>query len=296
MALNVKAAAMMSIIAEQLLYGFSILMFGATARILISDALKRRPNWIMMVASAAFFILSTVHMVVVVLWVYEGFVRLNGRHLTSYFNSSAHPYVTAKNIAYLLETTLADMILNVWVILPSSLTAAASAALMSWVFAHITRSGEHWFVGSAERILYAAYAFMLFTSLASTSLLGYKLWITERFMSRYRQNLFGPSIEIVVQCGALYSLTLIMVVLTTKLSYFASYVAVNVAGQIIPITFYAIILRVRIARRRRDEAIAMSTWRSGPGDESIGHGVRDAEIEVHISRFCEESREFVGAK
>ncbi|EIW87209.1 hypothetical protein CONPUDRAFT_149239 [Coniophora puteana RWD-64-598 SS2] len=292
MGMEAKATALVGLIVEELLYGFSILLFSATTWILVTDKAPNHANNLMIVIAGVLFILSTAHMSVVVPWLYEGFIT-SPVDPNTFFGSSTSPYVTAKDVIYILETLLAETFLVyrcyvVWqkklLVVPFIIIDGASLTIGIWLIVNVAQSGLAFHNKVTHGLFVAVYVLILFTNLVSTGLLSYKVWTVERSAPPSCRGLLGPSLEVILECGVIYSLCLIIVVLTANLTASGLNITINMVGQMIPITFYAGLLRVRMSRCATDGGVAMSTWRP--------HGPQqDAPIEIHISNASEERRD-----
>ncbi|EIW87210.1 hypothetical protein CONPUDRAFT_87096 [Coniophora puteana RWD-64-598 SS2] len=297
MTLQAKGAALIGLIIEELLYGAALLMFASTAWVVLTDVGPRcRSSCIMILIATTLFIMSTAHMVVVVLRQYEGFVTLD-TDPESFFQLSSNPFVTAKVVIYVLETLLAETLLvyrcylvwqKRWLVLPFVVIDSASLAIGIWLCVNVVQSGMAFHDVVTHALFVSVYVMVLFTNLTTTGLLSYKVWITQRSAPPSCRGLLRPSLEVILECGVLYSLCLIAVVLSATLTTYGLDISINMVGQMIPITFYAGLLRVRMSRRSTECSLPTPGWQCQVLPQNAGLASYNAEIEIRVSNVSEE--------
>jgi len=266
MAFSFQSSSFISLVIEGVLYGFSTCLFIASALIQTSGAFTGRAKLVLGCGTTLLFVLSTVHMIAHVFKSYKGFVTIQGPEQGAYLADSSDICSTIKALAYILESIVGDAILiyrcyrvwdNIWIVVPSMVTSCVAAALGFVTIVNTTRTnGTGWMEGSYASWVFAAYAFLLVTDLVPTCLLSYKLWKKRRSSARH---VLIPLIHIILECGIIYSLSLITFMVVIAFSSYASYVVFNFMGQIAPITFYLILICVWVARPYESHAIAIDS-------------------------------------
>jgi len=250
MTFSAADATVVSIIVESIIYGFSIFMFGVTVWILVYSRPTERVNYLMCVAVSLLFILGTMHIAVDAQSAYSSLVPPGDSPL----HGSEKSTPTLKNVIHECEILLADAVLiyrcyatwrNIWVIFPSIVgwfSVFVTGTLSVWTMS-LPENGN--FFDHANTKWYISYtALAVATNLMSTCLLAYKLWAIDRAMSQHRKtrSVLRPVMRIILECGAVYSIALLISIVTYRVRSNGTYVMMDIIGQIIPITFYVIIL------------------------------------------------------
>ncbi|KZV76684.1 hypothetical protein PENSPDRAFT_598193 [Peniophora sp. CONT] len=278
MALTVAQGEMLSLIVEGILYGFSLFMYGVTLWVLLHQRRLDGVPWIIFIAATLLFILSTIRIGVDSHRVYFGFLLAENTDL--YFGDTTKE--TFKNIIYLLQTLLGDGILIyrclvMWrdvrvIILPCILwcSVAVTGIHTVWSVAQPLTNSITVFVNAAHWIL-SFYVLTLVLNAVTTGLLAFKIWQLNSMVAPYRngaQSLI-PIAIILLECGMLYTCSVLIIIITYALRSNSLYVMLNITGQIIPITFYLIIIRAGHARISSEVSWSLSvpvtTFQATPG-------------------------------
>ncbi|KAI0313419.1 hypothetical protein OF83DRAFT_1065534 [Amylostereum chailletii] len=165
-----------------------------------------------------------------------------------------------KDGIFLAQTLLGDATLIyrcyiVWrswkiILLPCLMwcSIAATGAHAIWTIGHPAGMNSTIFARESHAWILSTYVTALATNLVATGILAYKLWIVNASMQRYSKNSLMPVIVVVMECGALYSCTLIVLIFSFVFNSFSMYIIVDLTGPLIPIVFYLIIIRAVLAR------------------------------------------------
>ncbi|KAI0031752.1 hypothetical protein K488DRAFT_6626, partial [Vararia minispora EC-137] len=206
-------------------------------------------------AACLLFILSTMRTIFDAVHVYTGFIK-SGDPI-AYFNVASR--FTFKNIVYIIQTLVGDGILiyrcyvvwrSLWIIaLPCVLWigTAFTGALTCWSISQSMITSTTVFIDSSTWIL-SFFATTLCTNTISTSMLAYKLWKVNSAVARYRESTMLPAIIIILECGAMYTVALIIQIITYNAESNSIYLTIDITGQIITITFYLLIIRAGLSR------------------------------------------------
>ncbi|KZV76687.1 hypothetical protein PENSPDRAFT_622643 [Peniophora sp. CONT] len=255
MAFTVSQGEMLSVIVEGILYGFSLFMFGVTLWVLIYRRTSQKVHGVIFAVACLLWILSTIRVIVDSIHVYNGFLRSPDPEL--YFSDTTKE--TFKNAIYELQTLLGDGILIyrcfvVWgdwrvIIFPCILwcAVAATGTHTVWSISLPLTTSANIFVENAHWIL-SFYILTLCCNAFSTGLLAYKLWQINSVVAQYRTSSLIPVIKLLVECGLLYTICLIVMIITYTRGSNSLFFIINITGQIIPITFYMIIIRAGLSR------------------------------------------------
>ncbi|GJE99987.1 hypothetical protein PsYK624_162650 [Phanerochaete sordida] len=310
--LSLTDAAIISTVLEAILYGFSLLMFIFTLWIVLQNRRRRKLNHGMVGAACAILALSTAEMIVNVIRVRDGFLvigpRLPGGPEQFFRDVSSSTFVI-KSCLYNTQTLILDGVViyrtyvvwqNVWIVLVPILgwcgLLSASIGLNIALATASTHSGDV-FAVQTGRWITANYAITLATNLSSTSLLAYRIWMVKRQSARFSStnNPLSPILRVVIESGAIYSLTI-----TTALVAFVSksngvYVLLDMISPIISIVFNMITVRVGLASDQRLSApgtihqSAFSTEvRAGINNYPYGNS-----LAIEITQYIEQDNESV---
>ncbi|KAG7446120.1 uncharacterized protein BT62DRAFT_920151 [Guyanagaster necrorhizus] len=269
MAFSIEAAEFIAIIVESVLYGFAALLIFITLWALTHERNDRQRSTVTLVGVCALGILSTLHVIADGIYVYQGFIISKGDHI--YFLDSTR--FTFKNSVYYLETLLADGILiyRCYIVWQNALIIAFP--ILGWIGTVVAGAHTIWsiaretgtinkdaiFVHQTQQWVVSFYSIALATNISATSILATKLWIAHRRAVKYfattsthtSRSSFYPIILVILECGALYSLALISMLVIYLRQSNAAYLVVDLIGQIIPITFSVILLRAALARYQK---------------------------------------------
>jgi hypothetical protein len=262
--LTVKDATLTSTMIEGILYGFSVLMFIMTLK---SLTYMRTVNRLMLVVTFLLFILSTLHIIADIIHVHRGFLVFSGSDI--FFADAKEE--TFKNAVYELETLLADAILIyrcyiVWrswwiIVLPCTLwvSVAVCGTATVWLISQPVANGANIFLIQVGRWVISFYSTAFVTNFISTGLLAYKIWSvnsgvyktrasnTSSSQTYYKSGNLKPLLVFIIECGALYSCALLTMLATYLTKSSSAYIVIDLIGQIIPITFYGIIIRASMS-------------------------------------------------
>jgi len=262
--ISLSEAGLLSTTLEAILYGGSVLMFVFTMWIILANRKRRRVNWGMMLASCALFIFSTAEMAVNIVRLRQGFITVGpflGDGPDQYFGSVPEVTFVIKSVLYNTQTLILDAAVihrtyvvwqNIWVVMvPIIGWFGLLAAVLGTNIALATASshaGDVFFVNTGRWIT-ANYSMTLATNLTATSLLAYRIWSVKRHSSKYfGSSRLSPVLRVVIESGALYSVTITAALITFVSKSNAVYVILDMISPIISIVFNMIIVRVGLAQ------------------------------------------------
>ncbi|KAG2122953.1 uncharacterized protein EDB93DRAFT_1244343 [Suillus bovinus] len=267
--ISLDAACLLSLALEGVAYGFSILMFiGTIWALAYKQRIQDVSRPIIMVA-ILLFILSTAHMIVNIIRVEDGLVKYRdtfpGGPVAFFADPSQYTF-TIGNVLYGLQTLLGDGVLiyrcyvvwqSVWVIVvPSMLwcSIVVTGVASNYTFSQIKSDSSQ--IYQNERVVLvhwvnAFYISTIATNLLSSALLAYRIWNIERAVSGVRvgKNNMMPIARLLVDSAVLYSVALLIALITNALSNDGQLVIQEMLTPIISITFYMILIRVVINRK-----------------------------------------------
>ncbi|KAJ7090891.1 hypothetical protein B0H15DRAFT_248601 [Mycena belliarum] len=256
---NTARAPIVSVSIQGILYGFSVCMFGMSVWVLVFQRRDRRLNLPMLVVACTLWILSTIRMFIDISLTTEAFTF----HTSSptgpekFLSDFSGPVSLLDNTIYGVQTLIGDAVVIyrcyiVWdrvdVIMLPSMAWAASLGILIYIlnsFAHGTISGN--------KIL-IFYATTLSANLSATCLLAFRIWKADRDAQKHNSphSSLRPLLIVIMESGALYSMTLIMALITIIHFLPMEYVVNSIIPAVISITFNMIFIRVGLARNHED--------------------------------------------
>ncbi|KAJ7771575.1 hypothetical protein B0H16DRAFT_1673074 [Mycena metata] len=262
-------AGLLSTVLESLLYGFSLLMFIGTMWTLLRRSEVNRP---MVVVACLLFCLSTIHLGVDINRLNTGLILYRdapGGPQAFFANPSQTSFVF-KNAVYSFQTVLGDGVViyrcymvwrSIWAcVLPSILWLGVAVTATGSVYTCTRPSTDSAdiYVRELGRWITAFYSTTLACNLTATSILSYRLWTVNRSIQRSRigRGVTMPVLLVVMDAGALYSVTLLAALICFVLQSNGQYVVLDMVTPIISIAFYMVILRIGVSQNNRSNRSA----------------------------------------
>ncbi|KAF8129476.1 hypothetical protein EV363DRAFT_1584542 [Boletus edulis] len=289
-------AELLSVLLEALLYGFSLLMFGATIWTLLSST--RKLNRKMITVACALLLCSTVHFVIDIMRVMDGLILYRDTGPIAYFADVSQWTFVAKNYVFTAQTLIGDGVVlyrcyMVWqsklvMIFPVLLwcSTVATGIGSPYTASRVTQSEV--FGGTLSRWITAFWATALATNLLTTLLLVCRIWYVGRKATRLcgnRQSELRPVLHIIVDAGAFYSVTLLVALACFISRSNGQYVVLNMVTPIISITFYMVIIRVGMANQANRSTNVPLAFTST--DDGQGSAERRRRMQVRITTLTE---------
>ncbi|KAJ7579155.1 hypothetical protein C8J56DRAFT_337792 [Mycena floridula] len=277
--------AILSLALECGLYGISVVLFVHTILVLAKDHKTRPVNRTMTVLACLFFVLSTWHAIVDVVRAKEGFVNERERFKggpSAYFADVTQPIFVIRSTLYASQTLLGDAVVIyrcyvVWqsfyvALFPLILWCGCAGVAMALLDAVARANPSSIFILS--KLIDTFFATTLSCNILGTGLLAYRIWKINAATAEFRiGNSLLPVARVVADSGALYSVTLLVALFTFVSGSNSQFLLVDLLMPIIAIAFYAIIIRVSLARQ------ASKTGSAGSG---VQQSYNLAPFQVHI--------------
>ncbi|OCH91913.1 hypothetical protein OBBRIDRAFT_487581 [Obba rivulosa] len=136
---------------------------------------------------------------------------------------------------------------------------------------------------SLTPFLGAAYTLTVALNILTTSLIVYRIWIVSRDVRRYiaGQDKLTYIIRIIIESGALYSITALVTLLTAVSKSNADYIMGNALVQMTGICFNLIIIRFDQNLADRNQVISVHTTSRSPPVTTVTSGGRRKTGQVH---------------
>ncbi|KAF8589099.1 hypothetical protein K439DRAFT_1612997 [Ramaria rubella] len=258
--LPLDKAELIAFFLESLLYGVSALLFVVTIWVLIYHRKSENLNKRLVATSTMMMIFGTIHLAVDLERILEGFINQRDApggpigYFAKLFEWS-HVFKTA---IFAIQTVLADSFATyrcyvVWnrlwaVAIPAmSVTATLVTGIGVVYECAILREGQSVFASALNGWITAFFALTLATNVCCTSLIAIRIWVTTRKVARFSgQQTLLPVVIVVVESGAIYSISCITLLTVYLLGSNAQYPALDGMFPIISIVFNLIIVRIAL--------------------------------------------------
>ncbi|KAI0091385.1 hypothetical protein BDY19DRAFT_622471 [Irpex rosettiformis] len=262
--LQLTEAALISTSVEAILYGFCALMYILTFWILLRNENKRCPKYALMAVTAFLLVLTTAEMIVNIVRICQGFLDIAPSQSLAYFESVSETTFVIKSSLFNTQTLVLDavVIYRAWVVWQNDwkvvlfpiigwLGLLACSIANNVVLATASENPGDVFVQQTGRWITAVYSMTLVTNLSATSLLAYRIWKINKSTTPWRTtDKLSPVLRVVIESGALYSLTIIAAIITFALKTPGVYVLLDMISPIISIVYNMIIIRIGLTSNR----------------------------------------------
>jgi len=262
--ISIDNASLASIFLEALLFGaFVILYILAMWAVYLKAQREKKVNYPLLVVSSAMLILATMHLgtdLKRVLLAFIDFRNAPGGPDAILGNVSLFVHVF-KSAVYVSQTTLGDAFViyrvfivwgaDYWIIIFPVLmllggVAAGIGACHSFA---IASASAGIFKITLGNWIVSYFSITIALNVICTSLLAWKIWSINRKSARAGD--LNSVIIIVVESGAIYSATLVTLLILYELGSFAQFIVLDAVNPIIGITFTLIIIRVSLGLSTR---------------------------------------------
>ncbi|KDQ26468.1 hypothetical protein PLEOSDRAFT_159616 [Pleurotus ostreatus PC15] len=250
-----------AIFCQTLLYGAYAVIFLITHWVLVHRQPRGKPiNWTMVGISLAMFILATMHIAVNFTRIIKAFVIYKDEPggPAAFFDKLAEFTQLFGSTIYVVQTLLGDSVVLlrcyiVWgrrlsvVLFPAILLLGSTASGIGILYsmAHVVPEAEIFAVQLQKWIL-TFFSMTFATNIICTSLVAFRIWHNMKRESA----VFGggrnlrPVLFLVVESGAVYSATLLALLVLYKTESWFQYVLLDVVSPIVGLVFSMIIVRI----------------------------------------------------
>jgi len=260
MVLAADRAAIVGLVLESTLWGFSVLMFFTTIYLLCRRRSFRDINYVNVAISFALLFLSTLHVVVMANRAITGFVTSPVGPIT-YFSrlERSTVYMAA---AYFFQTMLGDAVVifrcyvvwqTIWVVVvPIALWCGMAGVAIYFIhkLTLIPNGTQALFADNLWPSLF--FSLSLAANVLSTGLLAYRIYRISRDVSGSQQNTMErrvlPILYIAIDAAILYTILLITAIVDVNSHSNDTILVVNVIVPSISIIFYMVIMRIALTQ------------------------------------------------
>lgn len=294
-------AAILSTTLEGILYGFSVFMFGMTIWTLWTRRATRYVNRGMIISSAIFLLLSTIHMITDLVHIVRGLITYRNTYPggpEAWFANLNEPTFILKNITYLITAVFADAVVvyrcyMVWqswwfVFFPGLMVAGVAASGIGgvyWIFKSSPADPASYI--PVQNWITAFYAATLGTNIICTGLLAYRIWAITNRVKKFRMGGRIPILMIVIDSGTMYAVVHLIILICWVVGNNTNYVFLDMAMPIIAISFYMVIIRIGMAKSSSAYADATMGGHTVNGSADGGRDFQMRPVEVHITQLTE---------
>jgi len=251
---------LVSIFIQTLLYGAYAVVFILTSWVLLYKRPKHEPvNKPMFAFSVVMFMLATMHIGVNYTRILRAFIidRDEPGGPSAYFNMLSEFTQVFGSAIYVAQTLVGDSVVLyrchlVWgrqwqvVAFPFILLLGSTTAGVGilYSFAVVVPDAEI-FVIQLQHWILSFFSLTLATNIICTGLVAFKLWDVNRQVQYFGVNhSFNPIILLVIESGAIYSATLMTLLILYKTESWFQYVLLDAISPIVGLVFSMIIVRI----------------------------------------------------
>ncbi|KAJ4483341.1 hypothetical protein J3R30DRAFT_3402085 [Lentinula aciculospora] len=308
MAFGADESKLVSIFIQTLLYGAYTVVFALTIWILV----WRRPagqsiNQLMLWASVVMFSLATMHIGVNYARVFFAFVTYRNAEggPAAFFNILSNFTQIFGSALYITQTLVGDSVVLVrcyivwgrqWytvafpILLLLGSTTSGIGILYS--FAHI--GDAEVFAVQLQNWIVSFFSLTLSTNFICTALVAYRIWHVNRSVMTFTHRNWNPVMLLVIESGAIYSATLLSLLILYKAESWFQYVLLDAISPIVGLVFSMIIVRIGLGLMAPtgETRNYMATFPSSTG-HSTGYNMhhlgpfvaaqRGGDVSTHVS-------------
>ncbi|KAJ7598601.1 hypothetical protein C8J56DRAFT_169818 [Mycena floridula] len=250
---------LVSIFIQTLLYGAYTVVFALTFWVLVYKRPNREPlNKSMLGFSVTMFVLATMHIAVNYSRILKAFVVYQDEPggPASFFNQLSETTQILGSAIYVVQTLVGDSVVLyrcylVWgrrlsiIAFPFLLLLGSTACGIGilYSFAVVVPEAEI-FVVQLQDWIVSFFSLTLATNIICTSLVAFRIWHVNRQVMSFVNHNFMPIILLVVESGAIYSATLLTLLILYKCESWFQYVLLDAVSPIVGLVFSMIIVRI----------------------------------------------------
>ncbi|KAJ3934723.1 MAG: hypothetical protein NXY57DRAFT_1106944 [Lentinula lateritia] len=258
MAFGADESKLVSIFIQTLLYGAYTVIFALTVWILV----WRRPagqsiNKLLLWTSIVMFVLATMHISINYARVFMAFITYRNAEggPAAFFNILSNFTQVFGSAIYVTQTLVGDSVVLVrcyivwgrrWYIVACPalllLGSTASGIGILYSFAHIEDAEV--FALQLQDWIVSFFSLTLSTNFICTALVAYRIWYVNRAVINFTHHSWNPVMLLVIESGAIYSATLLSLLILYKTESWFQYVLLDAISPIVGLVFSMIIVRI----------------------------------------------------
>ncbi|KAG2122569.1 hypothetical protein DEU56DRAFT_71776 [Suillus clintonianus] len=299
MGIPLDKAAFLALFLQTSFYGVFLTLYWLTLFVLLKKTGIQR-QLLVPVATLLLFI-ATAHLIIDFVRALEAFVfKVDTVGADAYYSNLASPLALTSLALYITQTTIADgvVVWRCYILYDRTLFIAIPACLVLLTYG-ISGYYVVWSLSRTHplRNTFASittfYALTMLISVACTILISWRIYRTRRFIPDGLAA-FLPVFIVVVESGALYSTSVLALLIATSAGSNAQYIMLSIIPPIVGITFCLIILQVHFHIGGNPPSEQPTKPRSTIISLLRERGVRDADFSMEpISVRTTEETEIV---
>jgi len=303
--LPLDTGAILALVLEAALWGFSVFMFGWTMFMLCRKCAPSKTSKKSVAIACVLLILSTAHVTCNTKRVVTAYGSEHGNSAgdPAAFLTRLNRYSIVSYATYCLQTLVGDAVLicrchTVWqsftvILVPMVLWCGMVVTLVGSLHGVVRGSNDAdalFSVRVTDIWITSFYSLTLVTNLVTTALLAYRIWKVDRDVSlnhtRVMRNGMLPIMMVFIDAGALYSAMLIAAIITLAVQSPAIIIVIDLIVPMISCIFYFILIRIGLSQTKNQSFLFnMSCGRAQARTlEFIRNDESQVPIEVRITR------------
>jgi len=279
MTIGPDEAKLISIYVQSILYGAYTVLFVLTSWVLIYRRQRGRPALKSMIGiSLVMFILATMHISVNFTRIIQAFIihRNEPGGPGAYFNQLSSFTQLFGSTIYVAQTLVGDGVVLyrcylVWgrkfaiIAFPCLLFVGSFATGIGilYSFARVVPNAPV-FVQQLQQWIISFFISTFATNVICTGLVAFRIWFINRQTIVFTGYSMRPIIFLVVESGAVYSMTLLVLLILYKVQSWFQYVVLDAVSAIVGLVFSMIIIRIGlgITTPGGETIVSSRAWRS----------------------------------
>ncbi|PBK67234.1 hypothetical protein ARMSODRAFT_1086201 [Armillaria solidipes] len=296
--ISLDKANFLALVLETLLYGAFTVLFIAALYAIFQK--RSGINVKLLLTVIAIWILATVHLILDIIRAIEAFVELESGGALQYYSDLSNPLQAAKTAIYVTLTLVGDGFViyrcfivwnRRWYIVPGPILLLCGTGVGGFgatVAFSRAAPGAEVFLPNIVPWITSFISMTLCTNIVCTSLIAYRIISIQRAVRGVIQvNLARSALMMVVESAAVYSASVLSLMITYTLGSNAQYTVLDLTAPLIGITFTIIILRVSLGISSRElTALSQTGLDHSAGPQSFSLS-RRTPVAVNVSHLVE---------
>ncbi|KAJ7058730.1 hypothetical protein C8F01DRAFT_1255149 [Mycena amicta] len=304
--LSLDKATLIALVIETFNVGIFTVLFGASLRFIF---IKKSYNasGLLTPTLCVIWLLTMAHWIVDIIRARIAFIDEPGQAV-AYLSNPAQPLEGAKLGLYSTMTIIADFFMmyrcwmvwnGKWLVLALPVLAWIATAVTGWVgLAEIVRTQKGGiFHANLVPWVVSFFAMSLGTNILCTALIAWKVLQSQirlrRASGANHRGRVIPALIVFIESAALYSLSLMTLLITYELGVNTSFIILDLTSSVIGISFSSIILRISLTTSSRSRSQISALQAASPPSRGNVSGLGGVGVEsyalntVHVSRLVE---------
>jgi len=309
MAIALDTASLIALCVESILFGLLAALVAVTIHLLFAKRRVRPLQKPIVVVAVSMLLLAFIHLTIDMQRILRAFTG-GDKDAVTYLNDLEKSTYVVKNAVHVMQTLLGDgfVIYRVyivwnykrWIVGPPLVLLVASCVTGIYTIVSEARLAPSAPVFALKNWVSTFFSITLFTNFSCTALIAYKIWSTTRQTGQllstsgvHSRSTFS-ALMIVVESGAIYSISLVTLLATFLSGSWSQYIALDAVVQIIGIVFTLIIVRIGLGLSSEKALTTQHTSQASNVQLSVrsrGQTSRVKAVEVQMTTHKHEARD-----